>query len=60
MMVIGRADLIAFGRYFISNPDLAARLFRDIPLTKYERAFFYSSGEEGYLDWKTADVDVVA
>ncbi|RAH75462.1 putative NADPH dehydrogenase [Aspergillus aculeatinus CBS 121060] len=47
----GRIDLAAFGRYFTSNPDLPERLFRGLPLTKYHRPTFYTSGEEGYLGW---------
>jgi N-ethylmaleimide reductase len=53
----GIADAIAFGRYFISNPDLPARIERDHPLTPYDRSTFYSLGEKGYLDYPTMDVD---
>jgi NADPH2 dehydrogenase len=43
---------IAFGRYFISNPDLVARLQRGLPLTPYVRATFYSLKEkQGYIDY---------
>lgn len=43
---------IAFGRYFISNPDLVFRLQRGIALTPYNRASFYSLKEEhGYTDY---------
>src|ERR1700709_1103489 len=34
----GHADAIAFGRHFISNPDLPARIRRGVPLTPYNRA----------------------
>ncbi|KAL4952074.1 putative NADPH dehydrogenase [Aspergillus filifer] len=47
----GRIDLVAFGRYFTSNPDLPERLFKGLPLTKYHRPTFYTPGEEGYLGW---------
>ncbi|PLB50659.1 12-oxophytodienoate reductase, partial [Aspergillus steynii IBT 23096] len=47
----GRVDLVAFGRYFTSNPDLPERLFKGLPLTKYHRPTFYTSGEKGYLGW---------
>ncbi|KZT21954.1 NADH:flavin oxidoreductase/NADH oxidase [Neolentinus lepideus HHB14362 ss-1] len=43
--------LVAFGRYFISNPDLPLRLKKNIPLSKYNRATFYTQGSEGYLDY---------
>ncbi|KAF2758250.1 NADH:flavin oxidoreductase/NADH oxidase family protein [Pseudovirgaria hyperparasitica] len=42
---------IAFGRYYISTPDLPYRIKRGIPLNKYNRETFYSSGPEGYIDY---------
>ncbi|WP_341895462.1 alkene reductase [Ferrovibrio terrae] len=47
----GRADLIAFGRPFISNPDLVERLRRDAPLAELNRATLYGGGAEGYTDY---------
>ena len=47
----GHADAIAFGRLFISNPDLPERLRRNLPLTPYSRATFYGGGREGYVDY---------
>jgi len=47
----GKADLIAFGRPFISNPDLVERLRLDAPLTKPDQATFYGGGVEGYTDY---------
>ncbi len=47
----GHADAIAFGRIFISNPDLPYRLQRGFPLTPYNRATFYGGGEAGYTDY---------
>ena len=49
----GRADLIAFGRPFISNPDLVERLRRRAPLTPPDRSTFYGGGAEGYTDYPT-------
>ena len=46
-----RADLIGFGRAFISNPDLVERLKHQHPLAKAHSATFYTSGKEGYLDY---------
>ncbi|WVR05326.1 hypothetical protein IAU60_002340 [Kwoniella sp. DSM 27419] len=43
-------DLIAFGRHFISNPDLPNRIKNDYPLKHYDRDTFYSQGPEGYID----------
>ncbi|KWV59034.1 alkene reductase [Bradyrhizobium macuxiense] len=51
----GHADAIAFGRYFISNPDLPRRLERGYPLTPYNRATFYSGEEKGYTDYPVHD-----
>ncbi|KAK7447082.1 hypothetical protein VKT23_014296 [Stygiomarasmius scandens] len=49
-----KGDVIAFGRHFISNPDLPFRLLHDIPRTKYERSLFYCPGDssgKGYTDY---------
>jgi len=43
--------LIAFGRYYISTPDLPFRLKHGIEFNQYIRPKFYSSGPEGYLDY---------
>jgi N-ethylmaleimide reductase len=47
----GHADAIAFGRIFISNPDLPRRLREGLPLTPYNRATFYGGEETGYTDY---------
>jgi N-ethylmaleimide reductase len=47
----GHADAIAFGRIFISNPDLPGRLREGHPLTPYNRATFYGGEEKGYTDY---------
>jgi N-ethylmaleimide reductase len=47
----GAADLVAFGRPFISNPDLVERLRRDAPLTAPDVKTFYGGGAEGYTDY---------
>ena len=47
----GHADAIAFGRIFISNPDLPRRLSQGLPLTPYNRATFYGGEEKGYTDY---------
>jgi len=47
----GRADMVAFGRSFISNPDLVERLRRGAPLNPFDRATFYGGGEHGYTDY---------
>jgi N-ethylmaleimide reductase len=47
----GRADAVAFGRFFISNPDLPERIRQDAAFTPYHRPTFYSSGPAGYTDY---------
>lgn len=46
----GKADMVAFGRYFISNPDLPKRLKLDAPLNPYNPKTFYLQGPKGYID----------
>ncbi|TPE48269.1 alkene reductase [Amaricoccus solimangrovi] len=47
----GAADAVAFGRLFISNPDLVERLRRDAPLNEPDRDTFYGGGAGGYTDY---------
>jgi N-ethylmaleimide reductase len=47
----GEADLIAFGKPFISNPDLVERLQRGAPLNAPDKATFYGGGAKGYTDY---------
>ena len=47
----GYADAIAFGRIFISNPDLPRRLQQGFPITPYNRATFYGGEAAGYTDY---------
>lgn len=48
-----RADLVAFGKPFISNPDLVERLRADAPLAAPDEATFYGGGAKGYIDYPT-------
>lgn len=50
--------LIAYGRFFISNPDLVDRLEKGLPLNKYDRATFYTMSAQGYTDYPTYDESV--
>lgn len=45
------ADAIAFGRLFISNPDLPGRFRVNAPLAEPDVATFYSGGPKGYIDY---------
>ncbi|KAI9448666.1 NADH:flavin oxidoreductase/NADH oxidase [Russula earlei] len=56
-----RGELIAFGRYYTSNPDLPIRLEKNIPLTPYNREVFYTvESPIGYIDYLPADKSLVA
>ena len=56
----GEADLVAFGRDFISNPDLVERLRRKLPLSPYDRTTFYGGGWWGYTDYPAVGVSAAA
>ncbi len=51
----GSADIVAFGRPFIANPDLVERLRRGAPLNTPDRATFYGGGAHGYTDYPALD-----
>jgi N-ethylmaleimide reductase len=51
----GQADLIAFGKPFISNPDLVERLKKGAPLNPWDKATFYGGGAKGYTDYPTLE-----
>jgi len=46
-----RADLVAFGKPFIGNPDLVTRLYLDAPLSPLHRETLYGGAEQGYTDY---------
>ena len=50
----GQTDLVGFGRAFISNPDLVARLHDVTALASPDFATFYTPGPAGYTDYPTA------
>lgn len=50
----GEADAIAFGRPFISNPDLVRRFREGLPLAPDDMRTWYSQGPEGYVDYPAA------
>jgi N-ethylmaleimide reductase len=51
----GQADLIAFGRAYLANPDLDVRFRENAPLNKPNEATFYGGADEGYTDYPTLD-----
>ena len=50
-LAAGNADLIAFGKLFISNPDLVERLKAGAPLNPWDQATFYGGAAKGYTDY---------
>lgn len=59
-MASGRADIVAFGKAFIANPDLVERLRRDAPLNPWDQSSFYGGGEKGYIDYPTLATDAIS
>lgn len=55
-LALGEADLVAFGRPFISNPDLPERLLNGAPLAVPDPVTFYTPGEAGYDDYPAMDL----
>ncbi len=47
----GEADMVAFGKWFISNPDLVERIRKGAPFAEPDKATFYGGGEKGYTDY---------
>jgi N-ethylmaleimide reductase len=56
----GTADLVSFGRYFVSNPDPPKRLRLGLPLSDYDRDTFYTFDSRGYTDYPFYDREVEA
>ncbi|GKY87072.1 alkene reductase [Sinisalibacter aestuarii] len=50
----GRADLVAFGRPFVANPDLIKRMQNGTPLAELNRDTLYIPGKVGYIDYPAA------
>ena len=52
----GNADLVAYGKPFISNPDLVARFEHNLELADWDKDTFYTPGKKGYTDYPMADI----
>ncbi|NER61071.1 alkene reductase [Pseudomonas sp. MAFF212428] len=52
-LAAGKADLIAFGKPFIGNPDLVERFRTGAPLSPFNPATLYGGGAAGYIDYPT-------
>lgn len=60
MLADNAVDLIAFGKPFISNPDLVERLKRGAKLNEWDKATFYGGGAKGYTDYPALDAKQAA
>jgi N-ethylmaleimide reductase len=56
VLASGDADLVAYGRWFISNPDLPKRFELNAELNPYDRSTFYGGGEGGYVDYPSLEL----
>jgi 2,4-dienoyl-CoA reductase-like NADH-dependent reductase (Old Yellow Enzyme family) len=59
-LAAGEADAISFGRPFIGNPDLVARLAGDLALADYDPRLAYTPGPQGYTDYPRATEQAAA
>jgi N-ethylmaleimide reductase len=55
-LAAGDADLVAFGRPALANPDLPLRLAESLPLNAPDFATFYTADEKGYIDYPAASL----
>jgi N-ethylmaleimide reductase len=55
VLTAGEADLVAYGRLFIANPDLPQRFALNAELNKPDRSTFYGGDEKGYTDYPFLD-----
>jgi N-ethylmaleimide reductase len=56
----GHADMIAFGRPYIANPDLVERLRRDARIVEAPKEALYGGGAKGYIDFPTLQAPLAA
>jgi N-ethylmaleimide reductase len=56
----GLLDAVAFGRHFVSNPDLVRRIREHLPLNAYDRDTFYTFDARGYSDYPAYDAAINA
>lgn len=47
----GDADLVSFGKLYVSNPDLVERFENDVELAEWDEDTFYTTGKKGYTDY---------
>jgi N-ethylmaleimide reductase len=56
VLAAGDADLVAYGRLFIANPDLPERFALNAPLNTPDRSTFYGGDERGYIDYPSLEL----
>ncbi|EPR70344.1 Flavoprotein NADH-dependent oxidoreductase [Winogradskyella psychrotolerans RS-3] len=54
ILVDGDADLVAYGKPFVSNPDLVERFEQHLDLAEWDKDTFYTPGKKGYTDYPFA------
>lgn len=56
---VGDADLVAFGKLYISNPDLVGRFRENVETSPWNENTFYTPGKEGYLDYEAKTRELI-
>lgn len=56
VLASGDADLVAFGRSVLANPDFLERMEIDAPMNTPDMSTFYTAGEKGYTDYPALDL----
>lgn len=56
----GRTDAVAFGKAYIANPDLVARMKAGVELNDWDPDTFYSEGPKGYIDYPAFSTESIA
>lgn len=56
----GDADLVAYAKWFISNPDLPKRFENKWPLARFDKDTFYTPGKKGYTDYPVYETEKVS
>ena len=58
VLASGNADLVAYGRLYIANPDLPERFALNASLNKPDRSTFYGGDEKGYIDYPSLELQM--
>ena len=51
VIAAGDADLVSYGKFFVSNPDLVERFEHDLEVAAWDKETFYTTGKKGYTDY---------